>query len=80
MASNANRNAMDYTIEEKTLTANDKLQIHIATRREVFFGEIEEGIRIVFEPNCIATMRLFVASHSCTFRRFDKAFCWYLHP
>lgn len=27
---NANRNAMDYTIEEKTLTANDKLQIHLA--------------------------------------------------
>ena len=27
---NANRNAMDYVIEEKTLTANDKLQIHLA--------------------------------------------------
>lgn len=27
---NANRNAMDYTIEEKTLTANDALQIHLA--------------------------------------------------
>jgi alpha-glucosidase len=27
---NAHRNAMDYTIEEKTLTANDALQIHIA--------------------------------------------------
>lgn len=27
---NANRNAMDYTIEEKTLTANDVLQIHLA--------------------------------------------------
>lgn len=27
---NANRNAMDYTIEEKTLTANDNLQIHMA--------------------------------------------------
>lgn len=26
---NANRNAMDYTIEEKTLTANDRLQIHM---------------------------------------------------
>lgn len=27
---NANRNAMDYTIEEKTLTAKDALQIHLA--------------------------------------------------
>jgi alpha-glucosidase len=27
---NADRNAMDYAIEEKTLTANDKLQIHLA--------------------------------------------------
>lgn len=27
---NANRNAMDYTIEEKTLTANDNIQIHMA--------------------------------------------------
>jgi len=27
---NANRNAMDYIIEEKSLTANDKLQIHMA--------------------------------------------------
>lgn len=27
---NANRNAMDYTIEEKTLTVNDNLQIHMA--------------------------------------------------
>lgn len=27
---NANRNAMDYTIEEKTLTATDALQIHLA--------------------------------------------------
>ncbi|QEC66589.1 glycoside hydrolase family 97 protein [Panacibacter ginsenosidivorans] len=27
---NANRNAMDYAIEEKTLTANDALQIHLA--------------------------------------------------
>ena len=28
---NADRNAMDYVIEEKTLTANDNLQIHMAT-------------------------------------------------
>ncbi len=27
---NADRNAMDYTIEEKTFTANDNLQIHLA--------------------------------------------------
>jgi alpha-glucosidase len=27
---NADRNAMDYMIEEKTLTANDSLQIHMA--------------------------------------------------
>jgi len=27
---NADRNAMDYMMEEKTLTANDKLQIHLA--------------------------------------------------
>jgi alpha-glucosidase len=27
---NANRNAMDYAIEEKTLAANDNLQIHMA--------------------------------------------------
>ena len=27
---NADRNAMDYVMEEKTLTANDKLQIHLA--------------------------------------------------
>ncbi len=27
---NANRNAMDYTLEEKVLTANDALQIHLA--------------------------------------------------
>ena len=27
---NADRNAMDYVIEEKTLTANDSLQIHLA--------------------------------------------------
>jgi alpha-glucosidase len=27
---NANRNAMDYVIEEKTLTANDSIPIHIA--------------------------------------------------
>ena len=27
---NADRNAMDYAIEEKTLSANDKLQIHLA--------------------------------------------------
>lgn len=27
---NADRNAMDYAIEEKTLTANDKFQIHLA--------------------------------------------------